>query len=85
MIAFFVESTGSFAVGLVLLGLLVAIVVNLVHDRRRTACSGCSGCAAQCPVGGDTVLSNGKKHQISAPDRRFADLADSCVRRGETT
>ncbi len=54
MLSFFAENGGTILVGLVVLGIVAAIVTKMVRDKRKgksVACScGCEGCpaAASC-------------------------------------
>jgi hypothetical protein len=56
---------GTFIVGLILAGIVAAIIVKIVRDKRKGGCAtcscGCSGCAAGGPACEETAQS-GKEH-----------------------
>ncbi len=59
MLQWIMENIGTIVITLVLLGIVAAIVVSLVKDKRRGK-SSCGGNCGHCPMGGS--CHGGKSH-----------------------
>ncbi len=53
MFEFIALNGGTMLVGLVLLGIVTAIVTRLVRDKRRGKCASCDGCSGACHASAD--------------------------------
>jgi heterodisulfide reductase subunit C len=49
MTAFLAENIGTILVGLILAGIVAAIIAQLLRDQRRGKCPGCGDCGGSCP------------------------------------
>ena len=52
MAAFFVKNMGTILVGLLLAGIVAAIVINLVRDKRKGKIISCNSGCTSCPKAG---------------------------------
>jgi hypothetical protein len=51
MIGFFAENLGTIVVGLAVAGIVAAIVMKMIRDKKKGKCIGCDGGCGNCPNG----------------------------------
>ena len=49
MFSFIADNIGTIVIGLLVAGIVAAIIVKLVRDKRKGKCAGCSCGCAGCP------------------------------------
>jgi len=53
MIAFLSNNAGTILTGLVLLGIVAAVIVKIFRDKKKGGCAGCSRDCGSCGFGGE--------------------------------
>jgi hypothetical protein len=54
-----IQNLGTIAVGLTVAGIIAAIIVKIVRDKRKGKCVGCDGGCAGCPSSRSCSYSRG--------------------------
>lgn len=58
MLTSLIENLGTIVIGLLLAGIVTAIIVKLARDKRKGKCIGCDSGCGSCP----SSMSCGSKH-----------------------
>ena len=49
MLDWIIQNIGTLVIGLIIAGVVAAIVVKIVRDKRKRKCTGCGCCCESCP------------------------------------